>query len=390
MAETAPVSSSRPVLTPARLAATALAMALAVTGCGSSAPKIPPLPELKAGIALRTLWTASVGRARDGSFMPVYHDGNVYAAAGDGTVMRIDAATGREIWRVSVERVLNVGVGTDGKLVAVGTPEGEVIALGADGKRLWSARVSSEVQGVPLVFDDLVVVRSADARVFAFEASDGKRRWVFQRAAPALVVRTPASAVGQGGLIYAGFAGGKLAAIAAQNGGLRWEGTVSSPKGATELERVSDVVGAPWLAEREVCAVSFQGRAACFDTNTGSVLWARDISSRNGLGGDPRVIYVSDDKGVVVALNRSTGSSLWRQDQLVGRVLSTPLALGGAAAVGDVQGQVHVLARDTGALLGRAATDGTPIVAAPIAIAGGFLVQTAGGALVAFATPAVP
>ena len=58
--------------------------------------------------------------------------------------------------------------------------------------------------------------------------------------------------------------GGKLIALALQNGGLRWEATAAEPKGATELERIVDMSGAPALVGNTVCAASYQGRVALF------------------------------------------------------------------------------------------------------------------------------
>jgi outer membrane protein assembly factor BamB len=235
-----------------------------------------------------------------------------------------------------------------------------------------------------LIANDLVVVRSSDTRVFALNADDGKRRWLYQRAAPSLVVRANVGAVVANNLIYTGFPGGKLVALNSGNGGIRWEGTVSLPKGSTELERVSDVVGFPWLAEREVCAVAFQGRAACFDSSTGGALWSKEISSASGLGGDPRLIYVSEAKGAVSALERSTGNTVWRQDKLGGRTLSSPLSISQHIVVGDNSGNVHFLARDGGAFVGRFTTDGSAIVSPPTRTPNGFVVQTRSGMLYAY------
>jgi outer membrane protein assembly factor BamB len=245
--------------------------------------------------------------------------------------------------------------------------------------------VSSEVLAAPEIAGDLVVVRSADSRIFALDARDGRRRWVYQRQAPALAVRSPAGLVVRGGFVFAGFSGGKLVALSLANGGLRWEGTVSVPKGTTELERVTDVIGLPWIGEREACAVAFQGRVACFDLGNGSQLWARDMSSSSGLGVDARFVYVSEDRGAVSALERATGRSLWRQDRLANRNLSAPLPLGAEIAVADLQGFVHLLARDSGAFVGRVATDGSAVRSAPVPVANGFLVQTSGGTLYALA-----
>jgi outer membrane protein assembly factor BamB len=364
-------------------AALAALLLVALAGCGSAKPKLEPLPALTGPSAGRVLWRGSVGAAREFEFFPMVVGESVIASGSDGSIVRLELATGRELWRANAGNRIAAGVGGSAKLVVVGTLDGEVIALSEDGKPAWKARVTSEIVGPPLVTNELVVVRTADSRVFGLSAQDGKRRWVYQRAAPALVVRSSMGAVAAGGTVYAGFPGGKLVALAANNGGLRWEGTVSLPKGTTELERVSDVVGAPWLAEREVCAVAFQGRAACFDNNTGSPLWTKDLSSTSGLAGDARVVFVSEAKGAVVALDRSTGNSLWRQDKLAGRTLSAPLAVDQTIVVGDGQGLVHLLARETGAFVGRISTDGTPIAAPPVRIPGGFLVQTRGGALYA-------
>jgi outer membrane protein assembly factor BamB len=374
------------------------AAALALAGCSGfslnpidwftrSAPPPPaPLAQIANPVPVRVLWQASIGKADLATFTPVVASGSVFAAAADGTVVRLDAASGREIWRVRTPAQLSGGVGSDGKLVVVGSAEGEVIALDADGAMLWRARVSSEVLSAPVVASDLVVVRSSDSRIFALDARDGRRRWVFQRAAPVLSVRSTAGAVVEEGFVFAGFSGGKLVAVALANGGLRWEGTVSVPKGTTELERVSDVVGLPWVGGREACAVAYQGRVACFNLGNGSQLWARDISSSAGLGVDARSVFVSEDRGAVAAFERSSGRSFWRQDKLANRRLTAPLGVGAEVAIGDLEGQVHLLGRDTGAFVGRIPTDGTAIRSAPVPLGNAFLVQTTGGNLYALAT----
>lgn len=374
-----------------------LAIAVGLGGCAGgfswnplswfeSAPtQVPaPLAPIASPIAVRTLWQASVGDGGHAAFSPAVAAGSVFAAGGDGTVARIDERTGRQLWRVDVGSRLSGGVGTDGTLVVVGSAEGEVIALEASGQVRWRARVSSEVLAPPEVAGDLVVVRSADSRVFGFDARDGRRRWVYQRQTPSLAVRSPSGLAVSGGHVFAGFPGGKLVALAQSNGGLRWEGTVSLPRGTTELERMSDVSGRPWVGERNACAVAHQGRAACFDLANGTVLWAREISSSAGLAVDARYVFVSEDRGAVSALDRTTGTSVWRQDKLQYRRLSAPLPLAQEVVVGDVEGYLHLLSREDGAFAGRVATDGTPIRGAPVRIEGGFVVQTRGGGLYAF------
>src|SRR6185295_3009523 len=309
-------------------------------------------------------------------------DGGIYTAARDGTVARFSLRDGLSSWSVSSLQRLTGGPGSDGTLVAVANEEGEVLALDAkDGKERWKARVSSEVLAAPAVGGGVVVVRSIDNRVFAFNAADGKRRWVYQRPPATLIIRTPAGVVIDGDTAYAAFAAGKLTALALANGAVRWEATVALPKGATELERVTDVVGDPAVQGREVCAVTYQGRVGCYETANGRQVWARDISSLTGVSLDARYAFVSDDRGAVQAFDRSNGRSVWKQDKLALRQLSAPLPVGELVAVGDFEGYIHLLARDTGAFVGRYATGGGPVRTAPRPIPGGLVVQTQGGAL---------
>jgi outer membrane protein assembly factor BamB len=353
-------------------------------GSSPTGPKPAELPVLTNAQTVRVLWTGSIGAAEAFVFSPTLSGDSVYAASRSGTVTRLDAASGQARWRISLGKRISGGVGSDGALVVVASDDGEVFALDArDGQVKWRARVSSEVLAAPRLGEGLVLVRSADSRIFAFGADDGKRRWVYQRAAASLIVRSPVGLTIHAGLAYAGFSGGRLVAIALSNGAARWEATVALPKGATELERVTDIVGNPAAQGREVCAAAYQGRVACYDALNGNQLWARDMSTLTGVSFDARYAFISDDKGAVHALDRGNGRSVWKQDRLAHRQLSLPLALGTEVALGDLQGQIHFLARESGAFLARFATDGSPVRAAPVKLPDGFLVQTQSGGLYA-------
>ena len=356
-------------------------------GSRSPAPDMAPLPALEQSIKVNTLWQANIGNSQQSIFGPAVAGDSVYAAAGDGTITRLDAASGKQVWRINAGVRLSGGVGAGAGLVAVGSGKGEVLVFDSSGTALWKARGSSEVLAAPQVAQGIVVVRSADGRIFGLDAKDGKRKWYYQRSTPALTVRSPVGITISAGVVYAGFAGGKLVAISLSNGAVRWEATVALPRGTTELERVTDVIGLPAVEGREVCAVAYQGRLGCFDLGNGQALWGREMSSTSGLALDARYAFVSDDKGAVHALDRTSGSSLWRQDKLRLRNLSAPFALGREIVVADIQGQVHFLARESGAFVGRVATDGSPVSTNPVSLPnGGFLIQTRNGGLYAFST----
>lgn len=356
----------------------------AINPFSSSAPKMPPLSPIKATADIRTAWSVNVGKAGDYVFTPAVVDGVVYAASAKGTISRIE--DGKVVWKVEAGQALSAGVGANGKLVVVGTPKGEVLAFSADdGKAVWKARASSEILAAPVVGDEGVAVKSGDNQVFLFDALDGGRKWAYQRATPPLSVRSAGSPVFADRYLFVGYPGGKLVALALQNGAPVWEGAVASPKGATELDRVADVVATPVVDGRQVCAVAFQGRVACFDMGQGgAMVWSRDISSVSGLVMDGRYLFITDDKGIVYGLDRLSGSSLWKQDKLKNRRLSAPVIRRGLVTVADGEGIIHFLSREDGSFAARQATDGTPVRALLQASGPAVLVQTVGGEVRAF------
>lgn len=349
----------------------------------SSAPKIKPaeLEPFSPSATIAALWQANVGSAGGYVLTPAVAGQSVYAAAQDGTIARYD--NGSQVWRINAGQPISGGVGADSTLVVVATAKGSVLAFDNAGKPLWTARVTSEVLAAPQVAEGMVLVRSGDNRIFGLDAADGKRKWVYQRSTPALSLRSNVGVTVAGKAALAGFPGGKLVAIALNNGAAVWEATVALPKGATELERVSDVTSAPVVAGNEVCAAAYQGRVACFDLASGNHLWSRDMSSAAGIDMDGRNVYVTDDKGAVHALDRANGATMWKQDKLFMRQVSRPIAVGSYIAVGDFQGVVHLLRRENGAFSARFSSDSSGIAAEPKRLEQGFLMQTRNGGLYA-------
>ena len=345
----------------------------------SSATKMVALKPIVATAEVRTQWSASAGKAGDFTFAPAVLGNAVFIAGRDGALSKIE--DGKTIWKINAGQPLSAGVGVGGQLVVVATPKGDVLAFSTeDGKPRWQTKVSSEVLAAPTVGNEGVAVKSGDNRVFLFDAGDGGRKWVYQRTTPSLSIRSAGAPVFADRFVFVGFPGGKLVALSLQNGAPVWEGAVALPKGATELDRVADIVASPVVEGSQICAVAFQGRVACFDMSQGgAMIWSRDISSAAGLVLDGRYLFVTDEKGAVHALDRLSGSSLWKQDKLVNRRLSGPAVRRGLVAVADAEGIVHFLSREDGSFAARMKTDGTP-VRAPVQLLGSsFLVQTAGG-----------
>jgi outer membrane protein assembly factor BamB len=327
-----------------------------------SAEAPEPLAEIKQTVMTKVLWQAKIGAAEDSEFTPVVEAGYAYAASAAGELLKLDASNGSQAWRVNIGQKITGGVGVGGSLVMVGTQGGLVYAYDISGKLQWKAKLSSEVLSAPKYFDGLVIVRTGDSRIFGINANDGSRKWVYERTTPALTLRSSAGVVVDGGVVYAGFAGGKLAAIRADNGKMLWEASVAQPKGVTEIERIADITSLPVVDGPLIYAVAYQGKIAAVDRASGRVVWNRDISSLSGLSTEDARIFVSHAMGSVYALDYSTGKTFWRQAALKNRNLTAPLPMGSLVAVGDLEGYVHFLSREDGAISSRIKTNNSAVM----------------------------
>jgi len=344
------------------------------------------LLEIKPTLSVKQLWSVQVGSSQNYVFSPAIVGQQLYVAAADGTLLKIDAASGRADWRINAGVRLTGGVGANARTVVVAGDKGGLFAFDNEGKLRWKNQDSTEILSAPALSDSLVVVRSIDNKISAYDVETGARKWVVERTLPALTLRAFPGLVVAGDQVIIALPGGRMAALSLANGGLRWEAVVGEPKGATELERVADVSGFPAIIGRDVCASAYQGRVGCFDLNTGAVRWVKKLSSEVGAGVDERFVFAADVGGAVTAYNRESGSSAWKNDKLANRRLSAPVSFGRSVVVGDLAGYVHFLSREDGSFIGRLPTDGSQILAAPVVVGSNLIVQTKSGLVVAIAT----
>src|SRR5690606_5873333 len=235
----------------------------------------------------------------------------------------------------------------------------------------------------PVVDGGVVVVRSTDYRIQAFDAQTGEYRWDVQRPGPALALKTSMQMLSADGLLISGLPNGRLIAIDIRTGAVQWEAPVSVSRGATDLERISDVVGAPQVAGPLLCGVTYQGRMTCFDISQGGrPAWDIPFSSHSGMTNDGRYAYAVDQRDVVHAVDLASGQPVWNQGALRNRRLSTPAVMPSAVAVADLEGYVHFLSRANGDLLGRLSVGGGAVLSPLVSTQAGVLVQAGNGNLV--------
>ena len=371
-----------------------VAVSLSLSACSSlswfssSDKKILPLPAITGSASVSAQWQSTLGGKQTSSLIPAVANGKVFAAHPSGAIVVVDEKSGAAIGRFQIpagKGDVSGGVAASADMIVIGTNKAEVIALDLNGAVRWTSKVSSEVIAPAAISDAAVIVLGGDGSIAALDPKTGTRIWTIQRALPSLTVRSSAIPVTSRAAVFVGTPQGKLLAIDASNGAVGWEATVATPKGASELERLVDVVGRPAVDGERICAAAFQGRVACFDVVRGTLLWSRDVSTLTGVLLDNKNAYSVDEKGVAQAFDKTTGGTVWKQDVLAGRRATGTALLGDYLAVQDSEGTVHLVERATGKIAGRSLGEAFTSDVGMVASGDGALIQTKSGQLASVA-----
>jgi outer membrane protein assembly factor BamB len=359
-----------------------LALSL-VVGCASDKPKPTPLSAFTPSLTVQPAWTAQLEAAKF-VVLPSLRAGTLLLTSGDGSgsVLGLEAATGKTQWQANLGEALSAPAGSDGRFTAGVSVDNELIVLD-QGKPVWRTRLASRVATPPLVAGERVFVLGVDRSVRAYDALDGRHLWLLQRAGDSLTLSQPGVlAAFQDNLLVG--QGHRLAALDPTRGSVKWEIPLANPRGTNEVERVADLVGPAARQGNTLCVRSFQTAVACADLQRAAMTWSKPAGGIQAVGADAELVVGADNSGRISAWRAASGDLAWSNEALLHRDLSG-VALGGKVAViGDLEGQVHFLDRSNGQIVQRVATDGSPVVGAPLLAGDLVIVNTRRGGVFAF------
>lgn len=334
------------------------------------------------------IWSADVGRGLGRSrpsLRPVYEGQEIWVADHTGRISVVDADSGRSIRQYDTELPLSAGPRLRDERAYWGTFDGELIAMNrADGTIVWRARLSSEVLSMPIVQDEVVVVRCIDGRVFGIDRQTGARIWVHDRSVPLLTLRGNSDPLGRAGQVFIGHEDGAVSALRAADGSLLWEQRVSVPEGRTELDRLSDIDGPMAIVGSELYVVTFKGQLAGLALDSGRILWSKDLAAHQGVSLLRTQLAVADRDDAVWLVDRRNGATIWRDDRLARRRITRPVFFGNFVVTADQEGFLHWYDAERGEFAARSRIGRNAPVTAPLVVGNTLYVLDVEGGLTAW------
>ena len=361
-------------------------------------PALSPQPQL--------VWSAPIGEGESRRFRisadPVVAEGRIFTLDAMATVTAT-GSDGRTLWsRDITPDWAGQGAGQSGGGLAIGggrlfvtSAYGMIVALDpASGSELWRHRFDAPVTGPPAVRDGQVYAVASNSAAWALDVTDGKVLWQREAApAPASMVGGAAPAVTEAAVVLP-FPSGDVAAMRRGNGVEIWRSQVAGRRLGSANAGVTGISGDPVVTGGTVYVGNRSGRVAALDAATGALRW----SARDGAfgpvwpAGDS--LFLISDRGELVRLAAGSGARIWGVE--LERYLDTrerrraevvahygPVLAGGRLVVASNDGQLRSFDPVSGALLSSGEVPGGATTH-PVVVGGVLYIVSRDGVLHAF------
>ena len=109
---------------------------------------------------------------------PALDGGFLYITDDSGQAYKLDAATGKEVWKVKLDGALRSAPVVSGGIVYFGSGNSHCYALSAaTGQTVWDVTTNGAVLTSPVVTGGLVVFTSSDNTVYSLNGRTGRKAW---------------------------------------------------------------------------------------------------------------------------------------------------------------------------------------------------------------------
>ena len=304
------------------------------------------------------------------------------------TVMSValDPATGKAVWRTELEVDLSAGPGVGEGLIVVGTADGLLIALDADsGAELWRANLTGESLARPVIKDGTVITMTIDNRLRAVSAFDGAERWTVEQATPTLTMRGSASPVLVGTSVVAGFDNGRLIAVNIATGNTEWE---AMPVATNRTLGSRTAVRCGWSDQcrrsGHLCVGVITARSSRSHPSPGRCSGRVKCHPMKVFRPTGTIFTRSMKRASLSRSTRRTGDESWRQNSLIRREPTVPIAFQTTVVVGDLDGYLHFFSNFDGNPVARVRAGSKAVSIEPVVVADRLFVQGDDGSVSAY------
>ncbi|ACT59638.1 outer membrane protein assembly factor BamB family protein [Hirschia baltica] len=298
----------------------AAAQGLPWTQSGGNAQKNPG--NRVGGDEFKIAWKKKVGsgssRTRRLIAPPVANQDGLFIIDSEQTVRAV-SKSGSAVWSVKLEPprkrdklAVGGGLAVAGDRIIVTSGYGYVVALDINsGAELWKRETQAPITGSPTIEGDYAYITSSNNEIYVLSLSDGSIEWSDQAIAEsARVLSSPSPAI-SGDLLAAPFSSGEVIAYVPSNGRRLWSDSLTRGGRFTPISAINDIAGNPVIDSGAVFAASQSGVLVSIDAVSGTRLWEKPFGSIHSPALSGQFVFAISVDGQLACFDKNTGGVVW-------------------------------------------------------------------------------
>lgn len=242
---------------------------------------------------------------------PVISEGAMYVGSENERFYKFDLKTGKVLWTFDAEYPIEAPPAVSGATLCFGTSDGVLRCFDKTaGRMLWSFQAKSEILSSPVIKDGKVYFSSSDDKLYALSLATGEKLWSYSRSSYQTVApRVYSSAAASGGRLFQFFSDGYIVAISADTGKELW-----SRKVVKNFDSSRQARRTPLASEGLVYMIDDTNAVVALSEENGDVKGLYNIIKTYDFTAPDKKTLVMAGTDRVVAINRVTGSILWKRE----------------------------------------------------------------------------
>ena len=273
---------------------------------------------------------------------PVVTDGLVIFGNSLGRIDALALENGKKQWSYQTGNAIYSSPAVSNHKLVIGSGDGNIYCLSAGkGKLLWQFKTEAAVLGCPLIDHNRVYIGGSDHHFRALDLTTGKEIWNFD-GLDGPVVSTPV--LYKGSIIFGAW-DKNLYALQATDGKLLWKWNNGSP-----VRNFSPAACIPVIKDDVVYVVAPDRYLTAIDFSTGTTLWRNNESTVResiGISADGNFVYGKTMNDTIVAFptSRLKQNAAWKMDCGFGyeHVPSMLIEKDGLVFFGTKNGKVYAI-----------------------------------------------
>lgn len=358
------------------------------------------------GGTLQPVWSVPIGQG-DGrrhriTAEPVSAGGLIYTLDSRALVTAV-TTTGEVAWSRNLvpafarnaDAASGGGLAIAGGRLYVASAFGMLYALDLrSGAEIWQKRFDAPLKAAPTVVGGELYVVAADSSAWKLDAATGKTDWqISGTPSPASMVGGAAPAVA-GDMVLLPTPAGELIAANRATGQVMWKRGVSGTRVGVAYASVSDVTGDPVVQGDTIYVGNQSGRVMAMNRRDGAIIWTAQEAAYGPVWPVGGSVFLMSDRNQLIRLSAANGELIWAQElplftQARERRRAEifphygPVLAGGRLIVGSGDGVLRSFDPVSGALTGETELRSGAAIT-PIVVGGTLYVVSGDGHLRAF------